>query len=413
MICSRRTLSPVVTSLVGALLGLATLTMGCTDPDGTHTPAEDVGLEEDVTEDVEETDVSGEPDVQDAEQEDVPPPGPARIDISPETITFSGIETGESDSATVTIRNLGESPLVLSDAQLSQFGHSGSGVFSAGDNWPDFPVELEHNTFRDLDVVYTPTEPGSHRGEIVLFSTDPDDGRISLRIETISAYPEIEAPQRVNFGTVPPGESHTEPIEIFNRGLTPLLVEAIQIDHQREGSQVFSTEIRGAAGANELPLYLDRNHFLYIDVTFTPDDEETERAELLLESTDPADSPLSVALSANRPEPCLQTSGDIDFETVSPGNSSTKSLTLLNCSLSQPLEITELELVDDGGGIFEFADAVDDELTINPTQTAEIRIRATMSGEQEVVGLISFSSNDPSAAETEHQLRARPFSSGQ
>lgn len=385
------------------LLAISTLLIAsaCSGPEGVHTPTEDAGID-----DVDDGDTEvGEPDATDVVDEDVPPPGPPRIEVSPSTISFQNVAIEDSETTTITARNLGESTLNIIDIQITQAGRTGQIDFAPGNNWPDFPQEMSPNTFRDFDLVYTPTEAGAHRGEVLILSDDPDNPQVSLRIETISAYPDIDGPRRINFGTVEVGEEKTERIAVYNRGMPPLEVESIVVD---SGAQIFSAEVVN----NSFPFFVSRNYFFYVDVTFAPESNDTVLGNLLIINNDPKHPDFSIVLSGNSPEPCLNTSGDLDFGTLHDGTSSTQNITLLNCSTSQTLTITDVELEDDGGGIFELVNPVDDPLIIGVTQTAQIGVRATMSGDQEVVGLLTLSSDDPGADQVEHQLRVRPVSSG-
>lgn len=399
------------TSLLLSLLLIALLCFpACSGDDGVQddqNPSfdDDAGLESDVEEEGDDE----EDDEGDDEEEEEDPPGPPRIDIFPSTLNFSGIAPGDVARSTVTVRNLGESPLFLVDAQLNQFGVSGSEVFQPADSWPEFPVYLDPSTFRDLDVIFAPDSPGSFRGELVLFSDDPDDEYISLRIETVSYDPELEAPSRISFGSVAAGDSETIRIEVYNRGSTPMQLHPPEITGDDGQDEAFSVEV---IGLPSLPGFLDRNAFVYMDVAFAPDQEGPQAAELSFQTSDPLHPTFTIDLSGNRPTPCLQTSGDVDFGTINPGASAERTFTILNCSLNRNLTVEDFEISDDGGGVFSFVSPPEDPLLIPPVQTRTISLRAAPSAEQEVVGTLRFQSNDPDAEQVEQSLRIHPPFSG-
>ena len=396
--------------LLSALL-IALLSLGaCSGDDHTHQDSDppfdsDTGIESDIEE---EPDGDGDHNENDDQEEDLDPPGPPEIDVFPSILNFSGVAPGSTAQATVTVRNLGESPLLLRDAQIDQFGVTGSEVFLPHSSWPPFPVTLEPTTFRDLNLIFAPEAPGSFRGEFLLFSDDPDQDSLSIRIETISFDPELEAPDRVRFGTVAAGDSDTIRIEVYNRGTTPMQLHAPELSSSDGQHEAFSVEVLGLPS---LPGFLERNAFVYMDITFSPEDDSLHTATLTFETSDPLRPEFPIALSGNRPTPCLRTSGAVDFGSLNLGITSQQTLTLLNCSLSRNLEVHSFEIVDDGGGVFSFQLEPDDPITILPTQTRSISLNAILQTEQEVLGILRFQSNDPDSETVEENLRARPLGS--
>lgn len=373
-----------------AVIALVSLACSATEEAATPSTQEDAG--QNAAEDVEDVD------------EDVPPPGPEAIDVSPSNITFSGVEIGQSESQTITIRNIGESPLHIFDTSIVHFDHDGEAQLIAGEGWPDEMV-VDPLTFYDFEVVYEPTVAGSVRGELRIFSSDTDQPESTVRIETVSAYAELEAPRRISFGTVEPGESDTQRVEIYNRGLLPMQLYDVYVSEDSVDPDDFHVEI---IGASELPAIVQRNHFLYLDVTFSPGDESTRRAEIVVENSDPEHSDHIISVSGNRPEPCLQTGGDIDFGQLADGADATESLTLQNCSATADLQISDIEITDDADGIFELVDPDTTEVTVGPGLSHQLQLRATLDTNQEVVGRLVFSTNDPDASQVVRQLRVGP-----
>ena len=191
--------------------------LACSATEGTAPPSPSPDAGPDAAEDAEDVD------------EDVPPADPESIDVTPENITFSGVEIGHTESKTITIRNVGESPLHIFDASIVHFGHDGEAQLLPGKDWPNEMV-VAPLTFYDFEVDYQPTVAGSIRGELRIFSSDTDQPESTVRIETVSAYAELEAPRRISFGTVEPGETETQLVEIYNRGLTPMQLYDVYVD---------------------------------------------------------------------------------------------------------------------------------------------------------------------------------------
>ena len=405
--------------LLSSLLIALFITAACSGGDDSHQNS-DPSLEEnagsgdqsdaDGEENDAESDADGEEDQgdkdDDGDGDDLDPPGPPEIDLFPSTLSFSGVAPGSTSPATVTIYNLGESPLLLLDAQLNQFGVTGSEVFLPS-SWPSFPITLEPTTFRDLEILFAPETSGSFRGEFLIFSDDPDQDYVSIRIETISFDAELEAPERVSFGTVSSGDSETLRIEVYNRGSAPLQLHPPHLSSTDDQHQAFSVEVLGLPS---LPGFLERNAFVYMDITFAPDDDSLHTADLTFQTSDPLYPEFTIALTGNRPAPCIQTSGPVDFGTLNTGTSSERNFTILNCSFSRNLQVQSFEIADDGGGVFSFQVEPQDSLTIPPTQTRTLSLSATLQAEQAVVGTLRFLSNDPDAEIIEESLRVSPTS---
>lgn len=344
-------------------------------------------------------------DVEDITDTESPPPGPPRLDFSPHQINFKPRELDDTDIARVTIRNLGESPLLVSDVQLQQFGAPHTPDFSPGEVWPELPLFIEPSTYRDFELLYQPTTYGAHQGLLTFFSDDPQNLQVPIRIETTSAYPDIELPARQNLGTVFPQESATTRIEVYNRGAAPLHIDHIDLHPAPSAPHgVLSFEVLGQGP----PYILRQDHFIYVDITASPTDDQRVEAELLLQTNDPAQEEATVELLLNGPSPCLRTSGDIDFGEVRTGQSATETLTILNCSASHPLNISHIELTDDAGQIFSFVDPPNPPIAISPRQTKQLQLRAEMTAPDMVVGSLKLTSDDPHIPTLTLSLRLRP-----
>ena len=389
----------IIATLASLLVVVSGAIVGC-EPESQPPPVErDTGQPD-----------AGEPeDVEDEDADvDVDPPAPPQMEVSPDSITFEGIEIDDTETAQVTVDNTGEADLTVEDVELS-IENSQDHQLVLGEDSAELPVEVPSDQLVDFYVEYTPIQAGSTTGEVVIESDAEDEPVQSIRIETVSAYAELEAPDRITFDALDPGDSQTiEQLKIANRGMQTLQVDDIYVDPDSSDPDAFSIEVIDATGTVDFPASRDRHAFWYLNVTFEPDDDELKTAEIVIESNDPAHEEYIIEVSGNHAEPCLSTSGNLDFGEMSDGEEITDTVTLLNCSLVADLEVTDIEIADDGDGVFELVDEVDDPVELEPTQTYDFEVRATMVTDQDVKGLLTMSSNDPEASEVELELRARP-----
>lgn len=351
---------------------------------------------------------AAEPDDAGEQDADTDPPAPAVLDVTPDHITFEGVEIDATETAQITVNNQGEADLTIEAIDLEIDDAPNHDLVLSEDS-PDLPTVVESDRLIDYFVEYTPREAGSTTGEIVVHSDAEDDAEAAIRIETVSAYPELEAPNRITFDPVDPGESDTiGELVVANRGIAPLVVEDVYVDPDSRDDHAFSATVLGPAGEVEFPADRDRHAFWYLSVDFHPQDDTLKRAEIVIESNDPANETHVIEVSGNHSQPCLNTTGNLDFGEIADGDQRTDSITLLNCSQVADLEVTDIEIADDAGGVFEFVGDIDDPVQLEPIETYDIDIQATMTTDQQVVGLLTMTSDDPELDYLELQLRARP-----
>lgn len=379
-------------------LGLATLLLACSSEGGnTADPNEtpDTGLE-DVSEvtDV-ELDLGDEPDTAAA---------PGNIDVSPIAIAFEDVRIGEDDSATVTIRNTGQSPLTITRLTIEHFQLPGTTPqFRRGEGWEE-GFELAPNTFRDVTVRWEPTIYAGLGGRLIIGSNDPDTPEVILPIQTTSAYAQAEAPRYVNFGSVSVGETATREVTIYNRGIDPLNITGLT----STGEEDFVSQFSAVALEPQLPAFLQLNEKIDLELRFTPTTEEIASGQLTVASNLPDGPDIIFELQGNGPAPCIRTSGDVDFGELLLGSEASSDLVLLNCSRDRSLTISTIELTNTGGGVFSLPQTPELPLTLGIAQTETIAIDANLGVEQEALGQLKLTTNDPTQLEIVLRLRARP-----
>jgi hypothetical protein len=368
----------------GCLILAVLAVIGCDEDPGQTAPRQDATIEDavdtsDAGEDV-ERDGDDAPDIE---------VGPGVFDFSPAQITFEGVEQGETATKSVTLKNTGESDLLVTDVRLVEAADGGAdGELLPGDRWVDDELSIAPNIGTDIDVKLVPTDYATDRGYLEITVLADTQTQHVVPIESISAYADIDAPRTVRIGSVAAGETERRQVTIYNRGLDVLTVDDVSIS----GSSAFSYEVRTGS---EVPAALQRGEFVSIDVVFAPDDTTEQNATLAVSSSDPDESTYEITLLGNEPSPCIRISSrSVDFGAVDVGTEARQSLTVLNCSQERTLEVTDVGFSSSANDAFraELPDPLP--LSLLPTQTADIDIVASSDAPREAVGNLTIRSND-------------------
>jgi cytoskeletal protein CcmA (bactofilin family) len=97
----------------------------------------------------------------------LPPPPQPDISVTPETVSFGAVEVGTSAQATVTVKNIGNEILTVSD--ISQPG----GEFSVSYSFT-LPLQLAPDEAFTFEVTYLPIDANADNATIEITSDDPD-----------------------------------------------------------------------------------------------------------------------------------------------------------------------------------------------------------------------------------------------
>lgn len=349
----------------------------CTDDAGTPTPPRDLGMP-DVGHDLSVPDVVVEEDV---------PQTPPEIHLDVEVLEYVRVEIGQKVTKSIFITNSGTTDLVITDVKLEELDRLGPSEFKRGEKWVAPGITLvPGNTFVELQVVYEPTDEEADRGTVTIETNDADEPLLEVRLQTVNAYPDLEAPKLLRFASVDVGQTETQRVFMYNRGAVPLTIEKIEKTGLGPFAVVFIP-------TEPLPRILQPNEQYAFDVTYSPDNEDVHRATLSVTSTDPNDSPYDIALLGNSPTACIRvTPSGADFGAVDEGTTKAMDLTIFNCSADLPLQVTNVELSDTAGGVFGL-NPVATPIEIAGFQTSKVTVTTTGST-LEALGELKIESND-------------------
>ncbi len=326
--------------------------------------------------------------------------GPAVLRVQPSQLVFSNVQIGQSKTASISLSNVGQSTLYITRAELTERDTQDTPEIKQGADWPQDNLAIEPGTFATLNVLYEPADYKTDSGFVTISATDPDNSQVVVPINTINSYPDIDVPKTIRLGTVAVGDTATQKIAIYNRGLSPLTVNDITM----AGDNSFSIQVESPYST---PAVIDTDDYIIFDLTYAPSTTDTANATITIDSNDPDEGSYDIGVVGNEPTPCIQVSSpSLDFGDVAVGQQQTKSLTVLNCSQSRQLHISQIALSTDGGGAFTIDDAPDTPAVIPPATTTTIKVAAKADDARQALGILDIASDDPQQGGLTVDLRA-------
>jgi hypothetical protein len=289
-----------------------------------------------------------------------------RLD-APQDVTMPPVSVGDSVTTTITLQNVGQAALTITSLELREESggtFDGELEFYRGQlGWDASPLTLAAGTSHNIEVRYSPTNTTRDAAELIIDSDDATTPQHTVSISTASLGPDIYSAQSISFGRVPPRpnepswQGDTRLTQVQNIGSARLDISDVYISGSDRFRVTFpqgSQPSDPATDSDQWPTTLASGDSFPVRVWFAPDDNLPETAELVFESNDPDASQYVVNLSGNSGAPCMQVSpsNDINFGQASPGQTAQKTITIDNCSRSSELQVSNIEISDDGGGVY-------------------------------------------------------------
>ncbi len=375
-------------SLLILLVSLALVSACSDDDDGTAQPNGSTNVV-----DADAGSDSGGEDPDATTEVDMGPGGPGMLTVEPPVITFEDVRMGETATAEVVLRNLGESNIVITQARVSELDRQGDPEFRATDNWIDGTTIIEPNTFVAIEVEYAPADTEVDRGRVEIFSNDDTLPLATVGLETVNAYPDLEYPGFVRFGPVTTGETATQRVVLYNRGIDPLIVSDISVTQNTDRFQVQFLP------TDPVPVSLGKNQQFQFEVVYAPNNEETHRGTLTITSDDPDQGSVEIALTGNNPSPCIATDPPaVNFGEIEAGQAATQEITIFNCGTTLSVNLESIELIDDSVGVFTISNLPQTPTTLPPLQTTTMTVGANIPVPGLRIGtvqIVSDSDNSP------------------
>lgn len=363
-------------------------------------------------------------------------------DIRVETPLFSSFNIGNSDEDAITIENTGDGVLRLESLSINEQGDNVQEVFAIGPEWTGVQTVPPGET-HELTVRYEPandtTDQASVNIEHNVESVDQTSWSITLpTLKADMAISGTDSTGALSFSGVEAGGSQSKMIQIDSVGEYYLEISEMSLGPNPRFSISFPDQDAAENGnsdpANDIPGergdiwpngldFVDRSGTIAPDdsvwarVTFSPTDNSVERSRLTLATNVPNQQYREIPLKGNVGSPCLALSREteVDFGLGSLNRTTSETITMENCRPSATLEISEIKLTDDAGGIYalpgdnlpnEVTDGDPDttwELGAETRKTFTVNFTPAMAG-TEYNGTLEIESNDPTKRNHEIDL---------
>jgi len=194
---------------------------------------------------------------------------PPRIAVSPMSLNFGPVKQDVNYRKTVTVRNNGQSDLVIAGiaiepANATEFSASGCADPVAGGNSCDITVSL------------TATSLGAKTARLAVASNDPKKPSVAVKLSASAKPPKISvSPAALSFKTPVGGTSPPGTVTIRNTGVSDLVITAISAPEDSSFAVDKSDCLKGP---------VVQKGTCKLTVTFTPASQGTAKSTLAISS---------------------------------------------------------------------------------------------------------------------------------
>lgn len=339
------------------------------------------------------------------------------INVAPGSIEFASTEIGSEDIVSVLVTNTGTGNLRVSSLKLEENTADGNREFVPGDGWAS-SFTLAPNASREFKLKWMPVDSVTDSGKLIFVSNDPTNGTFEVPINTPRLAPQIISPQVVQFPRVAAGTKQSQLTFIQNGGQAPLQIKDVFVELRDKGFTVSfpdpATPSDPEKDTDTWKATLQPNEQIPVRVTFAPTDDNPSTDTLVIKSNDPDEDTFTVSLKGNAGTPCILLTGvsevmtpatdethELNFGLRQIGNASNKTVQIQNCSRTEKLTVSDIMMVDDGGGVFAIKeDTLPEGLdmgaaVIDPLDSAAFTVSYTPAGEDRNSGRLIVKSDDP------------------
>lgn len=280
------------------------------------------------------------------------------LQVTPTVLAFDASQIDADSVQFLTVQNVGEGPLTIAGMDLetrsSEFRIQGV----------DFPLVLTPGDSRVIEVIYTPADCRTDRGNLVIRSNDPETPQLAIPLQPQELTGQVRVhPNPIDFGRVPSGSEKTLTVTLTNAGTCALTANDLFLTGSFD---FFFTQPTGEGEALEhvqfdptLPITLETGESTTFDVTYRPTNDGFDDATLIVRSDDARNRSVDVPVVANGDQACITVTDEdgIDYGQRFIGEDHAKTITITNCSQREDLLVSNVELLEhpDEGGFDRYA----------------------------------------------------------
>ena len=298
------------------------------------------------------------------------------IVLNPTELTFGTIDTGQTSTKELQVKNQGVLDLHISDIKLT------------GGDSAEFSLKHLCDTIVPDDscavqVTFEPDNIGEKQTTVEIASDDPDAPVVTATITGRTPYPVILVdPVALEFEPQEVGESDTLDISIENTGDAELTIDSLRIIGG--GADEFS--YRSFCGT------IAQSTSCVLEAIFTPGAVGDHSATLHIYSNDPYHSEVTVSLQGRTPSARIAIETDVlDFGSVPVGNLASAQLTIENTGTRQ-LNISSVTISGTDASLFRASNTCG-VISSGGSCTIDLTFLPQSIGPKSA--LVSIASNDP------------------
>lgn len=238
------------------------------------------------------------------------------ITVAPDAMDFGPVMVGQSKSLTLTVKNVGTAPLMVTGVASDSFVFTLSGILT--------PFTLPSQGSQTITVRYIPPDNNEHSGRLTIASNDPERPTVMVTLRGQGARgPSIRTtPDSLDFGSVAVGEAIERTLSIANEGDLPLTVSGV--DTSASSFTVVTPSV---------PFTVNPGGSQDVILRFSPIGEGREQATARISSNDPNRPSVVVTLTGTGERAVRRLAVSammLDFGRVMVGSSADQMLTLRN-----------------------------------------------------------------------------------
>ncbi len=145
------------------------------------------------------------------------------LSFSPSPGSFGSVTVGSSKTITVTVKNTGVAPVIISAESVHATGFSVSGLV--------VPYKISAGAYVTLSVKFAPTSSGLSSG-YVLFTSNSSNGSAEYSVSgtgVTAAGTLATTPASVSFGTVVNGTTNSQTVQLKNTGTASTTISSATV----------------------------------------------------------------------------------------------------------------------------------------------------------------------------------------
>ena len=302
-----------------------------------------------------------------------------KLRVSPTVLTFDSNEIDVESVQFLTLENVGEGQLTIAKMELD----TRSAEFSL--RQAEFPFSLEPGEIKIVEVVYTPSDCNSDRGNIVISSNDRDAPSLPIPLQPQELTGQVRVhPNPIDFGRVPSGMTRTQTVTITNAGTCALDINDLfltgSFDFEFTEAAEDGLDVEFTSFEPTLPIALETSESATFQITYHPENDGFDEATMIVRSDDARNRNVDVPVVANGDQACIVVSEEdgIDYGQRFIGEEHPKTITITNCSQHEDLLLSRLDMIEhdelDGFDRYVLTDVPDltEPLVIMPQESTSV-----------------------------------------